>query len=117
MKFSKNFEVTRSRVLGHMKKIELIKGDIFKSLPKYIKQNPHLVISLLYLDLDLYKPTKDTIKLLLNRIPKGGVICFDELNHQDYPGETIATMEEIGIPNLQLHRFSFGTTMSYTIIQ
>ncbi len=45
------------------------------------------------MDLDIYKPTLDTLKLVVNRIPKGGIIAFDELNHSDYPGETIATME------------------------
>lgn len=106
----------RNRVLGHLEKVELIKGDISKTLPKFLKKNPQLVVSLLYLDLDLYKPTKDSIKLLLKRIPKGGIIGFDELNHTDYPGETIAVMEEIGISNLKLKRLNFASMSSYAVI-
>jgi hypothetical protein len=37
------------------------------------------------------------------RIPKGGVIVFDELNSELWHGETIAVMEEIGIANLRIH--------------
>jgi len=107
----------RNRTVEHLEKVVLCKGDISETLPKYLKENPHLVVALLYLDVDLFKPTKDTIKLLLNRIPRGGLICFDEINHQDYPGETIAVMEEIGISNLKLKRFEFAANMSYAIIE
>ena len=31
--------------------------------------------------------------MLYERVPKGGIIIFDELNHEDYPGETIAVIE------------------------
>lgn len=107
----------QNRILGHLEKISIVKGDISTTLPKYLEKNPHLVIGLLYLDLDLYKPTKDTIKLLINRIPKGGMICFDEINHQDYPGETIAIIEEIGISNLKLKRLDFATMSSYAVME
>jgi len=106
-----------NRVLGHIEKIELVKGDISKTMPKYLKKNPHLVISLLYMDLDLYKPTKDTLKLLVNRVPRGGLICFDEINHPDYPGETIAVMEELGISNIKLERLEFATMSSYARVE
>lgn len=107
----------RNRPLGHIEKIQLIKGDASKTLPEFIKENPYLVVSLLYLDMDLYQPTKDAIRLLVGRIPKGGVICFDELNHPDYPGETLAVMEELGLQNLRLKRFDFSTRASYAIME
>ena len=106
-----------NRTLGHLEKVQLVKGDISKTLPLFMKENPYLVIALLYLDMDLYQPTKDTIRLLFDRIPKGGIICFDEINHQDYPGETIAVMEEIGLGNLRLKRFDFSTRACYAIIE
>ncbi len=106
-----------NRALGHIKKVELVKGDISETFPKYLESNPSLVIGMLYLDLDLYKPTLDTLKLALDRIPKGGVIAFDELNHPDYPGETLAVLEAIGIKNLQLQRFDISSMLSYAIVQ
>ena len=107
----------QNRPLGHMEKIELVKGDISETLPQYIESNPSLIVGLLHLDLDLYKPTKDTIELLLKRIPKGGMIIFDEPNHTDYPGETIAMMEALGINNLRLQRLEMSPMAAYAIIE
>ena len=107
----------QNRTLGNLEKVRLVKGDISQTLPVFLKENPYLVIALLYLDMDLYQPTKDAIRLLVDRIPKGGIICFDEINHQDYPGETIAVMEELGFGNLKLKRFDFSTRACYAEIE
>jgi hypothetical protein len=105
-----------NRALGHIAKVDLVKGDISKTLPQYLAQHPHLVIGLLYLDLDLYQPTRDTLHAVIDRVPRGGVICFDELNHADYPGETIAVMETLGLKNLRLRRFPFSANMCYAVV-
>jgi len=107
----------KNRFLNHIEKIKLVKGDVAESLPMYLKANPHLVVSLLYLDFDIYEPTVVALKHLVNRIPKGGIIAFDELNHEVWPGETIAVMQEIGINNLRVERLPFGSTMSYVVIE
>ena len=85
------------RPLGHIPKIELVKGDACKTIPKYVKDNPELVISLLYLDFDLYEPTKTALENLYDRVVKGGVVVFDEFSYNKYPGETLAVMEIIGL--------------------
>ena len=86
--------------------------------PGYLKNNPHLVVALLYLDLDLYEPTKVAMQTFLPRMPKGAIIAFDELNHPDWPGETIAIMEEIGIRNLRIERFPFDSVLfPYNVTQ
>jgi len=97
-------------------KIDLIKGDANITIPKYIEKNSHLLISLLYLDFDIYEPTKTAIKLLLNRIPKGGIIAFDELNNPDWPGETQAFLEELDIKKNKLCSFSFEPNISYIVL-
>lgn len=107
----------KNRFLNHIEKIKLVKGDVAESLPRYLKANPHLVVSLLYLDFDIYEPTVVALKNLVTRIPKGGIIAFDELNHEVWPGETIAVMQEIGINNLRIERLPFGSTMSYAVIE
>ena len=38
------------------KNIELIAGDIIKTVPEYVKKHPNLKISLLNLDTDIYEP-------------------------------------------------------------
>ncbi|MDE2588115.1 MAG: class I SAM-dependent methyltransferase, partial [Patescibacteria group bacterium] len=69
-----------NRFLSHIPKIELIKGNATVTIPKFLKDNPHIVVSLLYLDFDIYKPTKVAIENFVPRMPKGSVIVFDELN-------------------------------------
>ena len=105
-----------NRFLSHMERVILVKGDVCETVPQYVKKNPHLVVSLLYLDMDLYKPTKTAIQHLVPRIPKGGIIVFDELNAPNFPGETMAVMEEIGISNLKIERMSFDSCMSFAVI-
>jgi Macrocin-O-methyltransferase (TylF) len=107
----------RNRFLKHIQKVRLVKGDVSKTLPCYLEKNPYLVVALLWLDFDVYEPTKAALKYLLPRIPKGGMIAFDELNHEVWPGETIAVMEEIGLSNLRIERLSFGSTVSFAVIE
>ena len=106
-----------NRFVSHINKIELVKGDINETAPKYIKNNEHLVVALLYLDFDLYEPTIVALKHFLPRMPKGSIIAFDEINHPDWPGETLAILEKIGINNLKIKRFSFDSVRSYAIIE
>ncbi len=107
----------QSRFLGHIPKVRLVKGDVAETLPAFLEQYPHLVVSLLWLDFDLYEPTAAALEMLVPRIPKGGIIAFDELNHEMWPGETIAVMEKIGLTNLRIRRFPFGGTVSYAVVQ
>lgn len=104
------------RPLGHIGKIELVKGDASLTIASYLENNPHLVVALLYLDFDVYEPTKDALKLLRSRMPKGAIIAFDELYVQQWPGETQAVHEVLGINNLRIERFPFHPQISYAIL-
>lgn len=104
-----------NRPLSHINKVELIEGDICHTAPQYIQTHPHLVISLLYLDLDLYEPTKMALQTFLPFIPKGGIIVFDELNADIFPGETKAVDEILGLRNIKIERFYFDSYVSYYI--
>lgn len=87
---------------NHIKKFSLFKGDAKDSLSLLLKNNPELVISLVIFDMDIYKPTKDVLSLLKNRLHKGSIIVFDELNCSEFPGETIAAMEELNFRDIEL---------------
>jgi len=106
----------QNRPIAHIPKIELVKGDIIKTAPKYLKDNPHLVVSMLYLDLDLYEPTKIALETFLPRMPKGAIIVFDQLNAKMFPGETDAVDEVLGIKNIKIKRFSFDSYISYCVL-
>ena len=96
-------------------KANLIKGDVNQTLPEFLDKNKHILVSLLYLDLDLYEPTKTALKYLLPRMAKGSIIAFDELNWKQFPGETIAALEELGT------RYKFknllGSQINYCVIE
>lgn len=104
-----------NRPLGHIEKVKLIKGDITKTLLQYLDENPYTIISLLYIDVDLYEPTKIILENTIDRIPKGGIIVFDEINNEFYPGETRALIDTLGIYKFKLKRFPYTTTLSYAI--
>ena len=107
----------KNRPLSHMSKVELIKGDAVISIPEYIQNNPHTVISMLYLDFDVYEPTKIALENLVPRIPRGGVVAFDELNCKTFPGETLAVMEVLNISKLKLRKTNFDPWISYALIE
>lgn len=83
----------RENIMAHIKKFELVEGDILKSLPQYLSSNSHELISLTYIDVALYEPTKVILELCVPHMVKGSVIVFDELNAAEYPGETLALKE------------------------
>lgn len=76
--------------------VKLIKGDVNETVPQFLEENKHVIVSLLYLDLDIYEPTKTSLKYFLPKMAKGSIIAFDELNWKSFPGETIAALEELG---------------------
>lgn len=105
-----------ARFLKQREQVELVKGDIAVTLPAYIADHPELVVALLYLDADLYAPTKACLEQLVPRMPKGALIVFDELGLAEYPGETMALMDTLGIRNLRLQKLWFSKA-SYAVIE
>jgi macrocin-O-methyltransferase TylF-like protien len=105
-----------NRPLSHIPKVELVEGDLAVTAPKYLEKNPHLVVALINLDLDLYEPTKVAIETFLPRMPKGAVIVFDELNAEIFPGETRAVLETVGLRNLKIERFPFDSYVSFAVL-
>jgi len=105
-----------NRPLGHIPRVELVVGDAMQTIPEYVRKNPHVVVAMLYLDFDLYEPTKLAIETFLPRMPKGAVLAFDELSQAQWPGGTLAVMETIGLSNLRIRRFPFTPQLSYAIL-
>ena len=105
------------RPLGHINKVELVKGDAVKTIPKYISENRHLIVSLLYLDFDLYEPTKIALESFIPRMPVGAIVAFDQLNQKQWQGETLALLESVGVRKLKIERFNFQPQISYAVIR
>jgi len=102
-----------NRPVRQIPKVELVPGDASKTIEEYVNRTPHLLISLLYLDFDLYEPTVAALKHLLPRVVKGGIVAFDELNCPDFPGETTAMLEAGILKEFQLERSVLDPYMSY----
>lgn len=105
-----------NRFLNQYEKVFLVKGDANHTIPQYVKENSHLLVSLLYLDFDLYEPTKVALQHFLPRMPKGAILAFDEINNPWWPGETKALLEELNLNDYKIQRFSFDPNVSYIVL-
>ena len=63
---------------------DLIKGDVSVTTHQFSNQNPGFKISLLFMDLDLEKPTYDTLSNFWDNMTKGGIIVFDEYGYHKW---------------------------------
>lgn len=95
------------------KKIELIKGDITKTVPKYVKGHPNLQISLLNLDTDIYEPSVTILNYLYPKIVKGGILILDD--YETFPGEAKAVDDYFKDQKIEIKKFSFCMTPCYMI--
>lgn len=92
-----NMSIGRERLAGYLKElnlyqnIDLVEGDILETLPRYVKDNPRLKISLLHIDVDLYEPTKACLEQLFHRVVRGGIVILDD--YGAFPGANKAVDE------------------------
>jgi len=105
----------QDRFLGHVDKVHLIKGNVVETVPVFLEANPHLVVSLLFLDLDLYQPTQVALRHFLPRMPRGAVLAFDELDNPMWPGETLALLEELGT-RIRLRRLEWDPYIAFAVL-
>jgi len=101
------------RQKGINKNIELIQGDITKTVPNYIKKHPELKISILNLDTDIYEPAVTILENLYPCISKRGILILDD--YSTFPGETKAIDEFFENKKIEILKFSFAMTPCYLI--
>jgi len=95
------------------KNVELIAGDITKTIPDYIEKNPELSISVLNLDVDLYEPSVTILEHFYPRLQKGGLLMLDD--YGIYPGETKAVDDYFKDKEVNIKKFPYSKTPSYLI--
>jgi hypothetical protein len=101
------------RHLAHIPNVELVQGDFGVTGPAYLMRNPHVLVSLLYLDFDLYEPTRMALETFLPRMPKGALVAFDELNCPTWPGETQALLDCLDLRAHRLERSPIDPWISW----
>jgi hypothetical protein len=103
--------------MAHIRKYELVAGDVTLTMPKYFQGHPECVVALAYLDMQLYEPTKAALEAVLPRMVPGSVVAIDELNCPEYPGETQAVAEVLGFRRHRFHRSKFLPDRTYVVIE
>ena len=104
-------EVLRRK--GVEKNVELVEGDVVETIPEYLKNNPHLKISLLNLDTDIYEPAVAILEHLWPRIVRGGVLMLDD--YGTFPGETKAVDDYFKDKDVKILKFNFAMTPCYIV--
>ncbi|MCL6611785.1 MAG: crotonobetainyl-CoA--carnitine CoA-transferase [Peptococcaceae bacterium] len=102
--------------ISHKKKFELIKGDASELIITYFENNPETIVALAYFDFDIYLPTKKCLEAIKDRVTKGSVLVFDELNCPEFPGETLALKEVFGLDKYAIRRNPLNPLCSYIVI-
>jgi hypothetical protein len=95
-------------------RFELVPGDISITSAEYAKSRPGFRISLLYLDLDLDRPTYDTLVNLWDRVVPGGVVVFDEYAYHSW-SESNAVDRFMNEKGLYLYKTDIKTPTAYLI--
>jgi hypothetical protein len=106
----------QENVMAHVSKYELVPGDASRSIVEYLDRNPHTLIALAYFDMQLYQPTRDCLEAIRPHLVKGAVVALDELGSDEFPGETQALRETLGIGTYELRRSRFLPDRTYLIV-
>lgn len=97
---------------GLHKNVDIIKGDILVTLDEYLEKNPHLKISLLHIDVDLYEPTKHILEKLYQRVTTGGIIVLDD--YGAFAG-TNKAVDDFFQNNAEIKKLPFSHAISYIV--
>lgn len=104
-------------VLGHVKKFDLVRGDVAETAPAYFSRHPEAVVALAFFDMAHYVPTKAALVCVKDRVTRGSILAFDEFNDADYPGETEAVKEVLGLRSCVFRRSKFLPSRTYVVIE
>jgi len=102
--------------LSHIRKYELTEGDARRAVPEFLSKNPGEAISLLYLDMDIYDPTKAVLDACLPRMAPNSIIVFDEFADRRFPGEATAFFEAIKGRSYALRRSKLSTVGAFAVL-
>lgn len=104
-------------VNAQVRKYELVRGDVTMTVEEYLAAHPETLVALAYFDLGLYEPTKRCLEAIRSHLVRGSVLAMDELNCPEFPGETIALKEVLGLDRYRIQRSRFLPDRSYLIVE
>lgn len=104
-------EVSTVLSLKGFENFELIKGNIFDTLPTYLEKHPETRLSFLHLDMDVKEPTDFALEQLYERVVPGGLIVFDDYNA--VAGATISVDNFSKKHKLKIEKLPFYSVPSF----
>ena len=69
-----------------MKYCSMIKGDILRTVPKFIIENHNINVIMLHIDADLHDPTKTALECFFPFVDSKGVILIHDYGDNKWPG-------------------------------
>ena len=99
---------------------QIIKGDVVKTVPKFVEKNPGLKISILNIDIDFIEPTITVLENFFNKVSKGGVILLDNYagrgsSGKYLHGDTVAIDNFFKNKNIEIKKFNFTARPCFII--
>lgn len=91
--------------------IDLVEGDILKTVPEYKSKNPHLKISLLHIDVDLYETTNACLKELYSLVTKGGIVILDD--YGAFAGANKAIDDFFNGKKIRINKLPYSNAISF----
>ena len=104
------------RFISHISKVKLIRGDFMETSKQFLEEHSYTLIALLYLDFDLYEPTKQALEIFLPRMGKGSILVFDQINNPKFPGETLAMLEKLNLKDYRIEKFEYDPNMAFIVL-
>ena len=86
--------------------VHIHKLDLTSELDRFFDEHKYMQFKLVFLDAGLYDVVKSCIRNFWPRLTSGGVMVFDQFNHELAPGETRAIRELL--PDAKIRTFTFG---------
>jgi hypothetical protein len=106
----------RENPMAHIRKHELVAGDAGETVRSYLAAHPETIVALAYFDMQLYEPTKACLEAIRPHLVRGSVLAMDELNAREYPGETVALREPLGLDRYTMRRSRFLPDRTYLLV-
>lgn len=94
----------QAQKLDHI--VHIHKLDLTRELDDFFGVNKYMQFKLVFLDAGLYDIVKECIKHFWPRLTSGGILIFDQFNHELAPGETRAIREFL--PDAQIRTFPWA---------
>jgi hypothetical protein len=110
--YSRLMSLIRAQKLDHL--VHIHKLDLRTGLDAFFLEHHYLQFKLVFLDAGTYEVVKSCLRHFWPRLTSGGVMIFDQFNHELSPGEARAVKEYL--PDAPIRTFPFAwMPMAYVV--